>query len=204
MVVSDDVMNTRICVLGMVLLIVLSARGVRAATPPGLADIHARIDRIVGLLQTPGLTHEERRRAVLAEAEPAFDWRGMARAALGPSWRERTPAERAEFTRLFQALVEHAYLGRVLGYHDEKVVYGRETVHRDDALLPTQILRPNRPPVSVAYELLRRDDRWLVSDVLVEHVGLVNNYRSQFAAILSRSSYRELIARIRARIAAPA
>jgi phospholipid transport system substrate-binding protein len=91
-----------------------------------------------------------------------------------------------------------------VGYHDEKVVYGRETVHRDDALLPTQIVRPNGAPVSVDYELLRRGDRWLVTDILVEHVGLVNNYRSQFAAILSRSSYRHLIARMRARISAPA
>jgi len=197
-------MNARIRVLGIVLLIVLSASGVRAATPPGLVDIHARIDRIVALLQAPGLPPEARRRAVLAEAEPAFDWREMARAALGPTWRARTPAERAEFTRLFQALVEHAYLTRVLQYQSEKVVYGRETVHGDDARLPTQIIRSNGARISMDYELLREGDGWLVTDILVEHVGLVNNYRSQFAAILSRSSYRELIARMQARIAAPA
>jgi phospholipid transport system substrate-binding protein len=197
-------MSARIRVLGIVLLIVLSASGVQAATPPALPDIHARIDRIVALLQAPTLTHEERRRAVLAEAEPAFDWREMARAALGPSWHERTAAERAEFTRLFQALVERAYLTRVLRYHGEKVVYGREAVQGDAALLPTRILRPNGAPISVDYELLHRGDRWLVTDILVEHVGLVNNYRSQFAAILGRSSYRQLIARMRARISAPA
>ena len=187
------------------LLIVVAASPARAATPsPGLAAIHARLDRIVALLQERGLTHEQRRRAILAEADPAFDWHAMARAALGPSWRARTPAERAEFTRLFQALVEHTYLARVLRYDGEKVVYGRETVRGDAALLQTRIVGTKGVPISVDYELRRRGDRWLVDDVLVEHVGLVSNYRSQFADILSRASYPALIAKIRARIAAQA
>lgn len=195
---------SRIGILGLALLILLSAGEVRAATPPGLADVHARIDRIVALLQAPGLSSGARRRAVLAEAEPAFDWREMVRSALGPTWRARTPAERAEFTRLFQALVEHAYLTRVLRYHGETVVYGRPTVHRDDALLPTQIVRPGGAPISVDYELLREGDGWRIADILIEHVGLVDNYRSQFAAILGRFSYGELIGRMQARIAARA
>lgn len=194
----------RIRILGIAALIALSAAGARAGAPSGLADVRARIDRIVALLQAPGLTDAARRRAVLAEAEPAFDWREMARSALGPTWRERTEAERAEFTRLFQALVEHAYLTRVLQYHGERVVYGRETVHHDDALLATQSVRPGRAPIAVDYELLREGQGWLISDVLIEHVGLVDNYRSQFAAILSRSSYPQLIARMRERIAARA
>jgi phospholipid transport system substrate-binding protein len=188
--------------VGVVLVIALATSLAVAAPAPDLADSHARSDRIVALLQEPGLTHEQRRQAVLAAADPAFDWRGMARAALGPAWRERTPAEREKFTRLFQALVERTDLTRVLRYHGEKMVYGRETVHPDSALLQTQVVGAQGPPISVDYELRRRGDRWLVSDVLVEHVGLVSNYRSQFAAILSRASYPHLIAKMRARIAA--
>jgi len=199
--VGQDMKNGVVRVLGSVLLIVLSARGAPAATPAGLADVPARIDRIVALLRASGLSHEQRRRAVLAQAEPAFDWHAMARTAMGPTWRERTPAQRAEFTRLFRALVERTYLERVLRYHDEKVVYGREAVQGDTALLPTQIVRPRRAPISIDYELLRRGDRWFIIDVLIEHVGLVSNYQSQFAAILGRSSYRGLVAAIQARIA---
>lgn len=193
--------SSGIRVLGIVLLVVLSASGASATPPSGLAAIPARIDRIVALLRAPGLTPAGRRRAVLAEAEPAFDWHGMARAALGPSWRERTPAQRAEFTRLFRKLVERTYLTRVLRYHDEKVVYGREAVEGDSARLPTRIVRPRGAPISVDYELVHRGDRWLIADVLIEHVGLVDNYHSQFAAILGRSSYRQLVATIEARIA---
>ena len=197
--------RTSIRALGIALVIVIATSQARAASPPpGLADIHARLDRIVALLEQRGLTHEQRRRAILAEADPAFDWHAMARAALGPTWRARTPAERAEFTRLFQALVERTYLARVLRYNGEKVVYGRETVRGHTALLQTRIVGTKGVPISVDYEVRRRGDRWLVTDVLVEHVGLVSNYHSQFADILSRASYPRLIAQIRARIAAQA
>jgi len=80
-------------------------------------------------------------------------------------------------------------------------VYGRETVQGDTALLSTQIVRSHRAPISVDYELVRRGDRRFITDVLIEHVGLVSNYQSQFAAILARSSYRGLVAAIQARIA---
>ncbi|HKW92507.1 MAG TPA: ABC transporter substrate-binding protein [Methylomirabilota bacterium] len=169
---------------------------------PMLADVHARLDRIVELLRQPGLSREQRREAVRAEAEPAFDWDGMARAALGPAWRERTPAERATFTRLFRSLVEDAYLARILDYHDERIVYGRETLSGGEALLQTRIVRSGFPATSVDYELSRLGGRWLVDDVLIEHVSLVQNYHSQIAAILGRSSYSHLIATMRDRIAA--
>lgn len=189
-VVGEGVTHASIRALGIVLVIVVATSQARAAaTPAGLADIHTRLDRIVALLQERGLTHAQRRRAILAEADPAFDWHVMARAALGPTWRARTPAERAEFTRLFQTLVERTYLARVLRYGGEKVVYGRETERGDAALLQTRIVGTKGVPISVNYDLRRRGDRWLVSDVLVEHVGLVGSYRSQFADILSRASY---------------
>ncbi len=200
--VSENVMNIRIRFLAALLLIALSTTAAVAPAAAGLAGIRARIDRVVALLQAPGPIHRARRRAILAEGEAAFAWREMARAAMGPRWRERTPAERAEFTRLFRTLVEDSYLSRVLRHQGEKVVYGRAAVDGDTALLPTQVVRPDGRPISVDYELLRRGDRWLVIDVLVEHIGLVSNYRSQFAAILDRSSYRQLIGKIQARIAA--
>jgi phospholipid transport system substrate-binding protein len=34
---------------------------------------------------------------------------------------------------------------------------------------------------------------WKVSDVVIENVSLVNNYRSQFNRVLAKSSYQELI-----------
>ena len=42
------------------------------------------------------------------------------------------------------------------------------------------------------YRLLADGKRWRVYDIVIEGVSLVNNYRSQFAGILQKSSFEEM------------
>ena len=56
--------------------------------------------------------------------------------------------------------------------------------------------------IPVSYRVLQKGGEWLVYDVNVEGVSLVNNYRSQIGSILNNSSYEALVARIRAKLAA--
>ena len=42
------------------------------------------------------------------------------------------------------------------------------------------------------YRLLADGSRWRVYDIVIEGVSLVNNYRSQFAGILQKSSFEEM------------
>jgi phospholipid transport system substrate-binding protein len=44
----------------------------------------------------------------------------------------------------------------------------------------------------------QRGDRWLVYDVSVEGVSLINNYRTQFDKIIQTSSYAELVRKMKA------
>jgi phospholipid transport system substrate-binding protein len=41
---------------------------------------------------------------------------------------------------------------------------------------------------------------WKIYDVVVEDISLVNNYRSQFDRILSKTSYDELIRRMKEKL----
>ena len=43
---------------------------------------------------------------------------------------------------------------------------------------------------------MRRAERWLVYDVLVENIGLIANYRAQFDRIIRTSSYQALVRRM--------
>jgi len=42
--------------------------------------------------------------------------------------------------------------------------------------------------------------RWMISDLLVERTSLVRNFRSQFDSVIERSSYEELVKKVRARL----
>jgi phospholipid transport system substrate-binding protein len=53
--------------------------------------------------------------------------------------------------------------------------------------------------IPIDYRLLKRNDRWLAYDVMIEGVSLVANYLTQFNNVIRTSSYDELLKRLRSR-----
>ncbi|MBI2205095.1 MAG: ABC transporter substrate-binding protein [Candidatus Rokubacteria bacterium] len=142
---------------------------------------------------------EERRAELRRTASDAFDFGEMTKRTLARHWQVRTPAEREEFIALFVSLLEHAYLGKIELYRGEKVSYVGESIDGDQATVRTRIVTKQGAEVPVDYRMHRRGDRWLVYDVAVEGISLVGNYRTQFDRIIRRSSYTELVAKLRSK-----
>jgi phospholipid transport system substrate-binding protein len=120
----------------------------------------------------------------------------MSRRALGVHWKDRTPKERQEFVKLFQELLENSYAGKIEDYNGEKIVYGKEALDPPYAEVRTKIVPSQGDGYSVNYRLLKSGDRWRVYDVVIEGVSLVNNYRSQFADLLDRYSFAEMMKKL--------
>ena len=71
----------------------------------------------------------------------------------------------------------------------------------DKATVDTQVTTKRGSSIAVAYLAARgAEPRWLVEDVRVEGISLIANYRTQFASIISRSSYEDLVKRLRERL----
>ena len=49
----------------------------------------------------------------------------------------------------------------------------------------------------VDYRARLKGDRWMVYDVYVEGVSLINNYKGQFNDIISKGSYEDLVAKLK-------
>lgn len=155
-------------------------------------------DQVLKVLKDPALNEAERRTAVRKVAEEMFDLSETAKRALGRHWQSRTPAEREEFTRLFAELLENAYLSKISLYSGERVSYVSESIDSDFAIVRAKILRKQGAEVPVEARMFRRSDRWYIYDISVEGISLISNYRSQFNAIIQKSSYEQLVQRLRA------
>ena len=70
----------------------------------------------------------------------------------------------------------------------------------DRATVRTRIVTLRDTDVPVDYRLVRQGDRWLVYDVRIEGVSLVENYREQFNDVIVRSSFGDLMKKIEARL----
>jgi len=167
-------------------------------------QIRGAIDRTIGILSDPALAakgkKEERRDLLRKEIEPVFDFNEMAKRSLGPNWRDRTPEEQKQFVVLFRELLENSYLGKIESYQGEVIRYGKESLDGPYAQVKTLVVTSKGQEFPMDYRMLADGGRYRIYDVVIEGISLVGNYRSQFNSILQKSSFREMMDKLRATI----
>ena len=66
--------------------------------------------------------------------------------------------------------------------------------------MKTLVVTGKGQEIPVDYRLLSESGRYRIYDVVIEGISLVQNYRSQFSSILEKSSFGELMDKLRATI----
>ena len=159
------------------------------------------IDKGFAILKDPSLKRDEkvqeRRQMLWKEISPVFNFEEMSKRSLGQHWKSRTPEEKKEFVELFTNILKDAYIGKTDTYSGEKVVIISEKQDKNYATVQTRFITNTGTEISVDYNMHNNPGRWTIYDVIIEGVSLVNNYRSQFNNILIKSSYKELIQKIK-------
>jgi phospholipid transport system substrate-binding protein len=174
-------------------------------TGEALDQIRRSTDKILAVVQDPAMQGPAqavvRDRRVRSLIDERFDWGAMARSAMGAHWKTLSESQRQEFSGLFSELIKNNYLAEVEGYSGEKIRYQSETVAGKYGVVNVVILTLRGTDVPVSYRVLQKESGWFVYDITIEGVSMVNNYRSQIGAILQRSNYDGLVAKLRGRIA---
>jgi phospholipid transport system substrate-binding protein len=167
----------------------------RAGTPTD--QLRADIDELYQLFQRAAPAPGREREAVQI-LDRMFDWPPMAEATLRQHWSSRTPAERAEFTRLFAQLFRRAYVSRIHVVDASKFKYLSDTIDRDRATVKTLVFTKKGSAIKVDYAMrLENEQRWRIDDVRIESMSLVENYRVQFDVVIGRSSYTAFLTKLR-------
>ena len=171
-------------------------------------QIRQTTEKILAIVQAPALKgadkDEERRQQMKTAVDERFDWAAMAHSAIGKYWRDLSESQRAEFTGLFGELIEKNYMSKVESYSGEKILYKGDKVDGKYGVAEVVIVTLRGTDIPVSYRVQKKGTEWLVYDVSIEGVSLVNNYRSQIGAILNNSSYDIMIRRIKEKLAASA
>jgi phospholipid transport system substrate-binding protein len=168
---------------------------------PPTDQLRTQIDRVIKVLEDPELKKDgrqrDRRGAVRQIANEIFDFSETARRSLARHWAGRSQAERDEFVQLFSDLLERSYISKIELYGGEKITYAGDTIEGESALVRTKILTKQGTEIPIEYRMLRRGDKWLVYDVVIEGVSLIANYRTQFNKIITTSSFQELVKKMK-------
>jgi phospholipid transport system substrate-binding protein len=192
---------TRALIALAAVLALLVARDAVAGAPTD--QLRGSIDLVLKIVTDPELKKEartaERRRRIRAVVNQIFDFTEISQRSLGRHWQARTPAEREQFVALFGDLLENAYITKIESYSGEKIQYPGDVIDGDLAIVKTRIVTKQQTEIPIDYRMFLNGGRWAVYDVSIEGISLIGNYRTQFNAVIQRSGYPDLVAKLKAK-----
>jgi phospholipid transport system substrate-binding protein len=130
---------------------------------------------------------------------PNVDLDRMASSVVGRDWRSATDAQRQQFKKEFSYLVTTTYASALSSYDHDKVSF--QPIRGDIASQQTlrvnsMIVRKNGQRIPITYDVSRYGDSWKVYDFSIEHVSMVQSYRSQFSGVLANGGMPALLTRL--------
>lgn len=199
-----------------VLLVVGAALGAwssaafgQSATAVAEQEVRELVQQIWTSLRSNGLDRRQQEDELLGLIEAKTDVALISRLALGRHWRRLPPAARGDYQQLFRDVVIRSLARRLTEYADAAddplderfQVLTSAPAGKNDVLVRSRVFPRDGGPVDLDWRLRGGDGRPLVIDMIVEGASLLVAQRSEFAAVIERSSIEGLLAELRARAA---
>ncbi|VFR83008.1 Uncharacterized ABC transporter, auxiliary component YrbC [plant metagenome] len=134
---------------------------------------------------------------------PYVNFERTTRLAAGRNWRQATPEQQAALSQAFRGTLIRTYSGALTKVDQGtsvRLLPFRGDPNADDVVVRSQIIpQANAQPVGVDYRLEKTPKGWLIYDLNVEGIWLIENYRNQFAQEINRSGIDGLIKALNSR-----
>lgn len=191
----------RLALLSCATLCLLATPALTAAPKEVVKGI---LDEVMAIQSNPALEgparQADRAQAIRQIIQRSFDFPSMAQSALGDAYGRLNPGARQEFARVFSALFQASYTDMVLRFmKKEAVKYDQESREGGRARVKTTLLRPNET-IPVEYLLHQKGGSWLLYDVIVDGVSIVDNYQRQFSQVIQTKSFDFLLDRMKTQL----
>ena len=131
--------------------------------------------------------------------DDSFHFPKLAQMVLGRHWKNRTPTERREFITLFQQLLEKSHFMKMATEGKAEQRFVGEEIEKDRAIVQA-VAKVDDNEIPIEYILVRQNGTWKIYDLGVDGMRLSEIYRSQFNKVISRSSYEDLIQRMKMKL----
>jgi phospholipid transport system substrate-binding protein len=180
-------------------ILVATAAAADPAQDAASATVQQTLDGVIEVLRDRDLADEVRRTRVEEIAYARFDFQTISRLVLARNWKKLSPEQREAFIVEFKKHLSGSYWRTLDDYRDETVeLTGSRLARNGDVTVRSHIVGADTPaPILIDYRMRPRGDEWVVIDVIIESVSLVQNFRSQTQEIISDVGVDQLIDQLR-------
>ena len=155
------------------------------------------LDEVMGIQNNSALAEHARKEAIRSVIRKNFDFDQMSKDSLGATYNRLSSSQRQEFQKIFSALFQDSYTRLVLNFlKRETVDYKKEQMEGSRARVDTTLIRTNER-IPVEYLMHQQGSDWILYDVIVDGVSILDNYKRQFAKVITTQSYDYLLDKMR-------
>lgn len=170
-----------------------------AGVPTTFLKAQVKAARVLIAQPTPdGATRAKVDQGLMKLIHPLMNFPVMSRAVIGKRWVGLKPADQGRFVTLFRDLVFFSYLKRIRSANEEyTMLYEDEELTKEGATVDA-IAQTKKGEIELSFKLSssKTAGAFEVSDVLIDEVSLVENYREQFTKIIQKDGFDALIKRM--------
>ncbi len=177
----------RAMVLILAMLCGFTAIPVNASEAPNVL-VQRLADKVIDLVKTdPALVNGDPVRLGMVVDEhimPHVNFKRMTAAAGGRAWRTASPAQQAELQAQFKLLLIRTYASAVNQMKERRMEVKPLRVLPDDSrvIVRSEVVGVGQP-IQLDYRMEKTDAGWLIYDINVLGLWLVETYRTQFAVV---------------------
>jgi phospholipid transport system substrate-binding protein len=121
------------------------------------------------------------------EMSPLIDYERVTRRAMGRNWKKADDDQRARVVAAFRALLENTYSKVLSRYQNQQTRLASAELRPKGRISAVLEISGDSKAVSMEYVLAANDEgEHRVTDIKVEKISLVANYRRQFAGAIKK------------------
>ena len=164
------------------------------STPLAILQAHDARSREILALSSGDSLQAELRQQFKSHINTAFDFAELSRLSLGIHWAERSPDERAEFTRLFSDIIKEQNFDRFLEYYRrDNIAYQEGKIDAGKATVKALIPLEQGDQIEIIYHLHRLENQWLIFDLAIDGASTADGNRRRYERYIEKHSYAKLI-----------
>ncbi len=157
------------------------------------------IDNATTILRDSKLQKNQKAEKIFSIFDTIFDYSLMAKLAVGGRyWEGFAPEKQKEFSHIFEQTLKTSYMEKLDLYTDEKLEIVKSEKIKDTRIHLTTHLTKNKEVYEIIYKFYKDpSNNWLIYDVDVLGVSIIQTYRTQFADFLAKDSINALITKLK-------
>ena len=156
-----------------------------------------KIDNVLLVLEKKELSLSQKGEEIIKIIDEVFDYELMAKIALGKeTWNNLSLEKQKEFVKIFETKLKNSYVEKLELYNDQKVkIIGLKPHNNTRLQLETELIG-KEGSYKINYNFYNKSkdkEEWLIYDVDLVGVSIIQTYRQQFSGLLKEKTFDEML-----------